>query len=359
MNYIPRIELLRSIMDKLGLEGVLITNLRNVRYLSGFSGTAATLLITSADAYLFTDGRYTIQARNEASDYHVIVPRDFSEDPLAEHINTQLKSVGFEAANVTVLGYERWKKRFGSKMKLVPCEELIEPMRLVKDEGELQTISQACQIADDTFLAILPKIQVGMSETDLSLQIEFMMRQMGASRTSFDTIIASGERSAMPHAEPSSRLLQSGDMITMDFGAECRGYCSDITRTVALGPVSDELHQIYEIVLRAQLAALDAIKPGMTGKAVDAVARQIITEAGYGENFKHGLGHSLGIEVHDGKGLSALSELVLQPGMVMTVEPGVYVDGLGGVRIEDDVVITEDGCERLTYSTKEFIQLPV
>ncbi len=359
MNYAFRIGLLRSMISQLSLDGVLITNLRNVRFLSGFTGSAATLLITQDKAQLFTDGRYTLQATQEAVDYQVLVPQQFSDDPLAAQINGHVHKLGFEGACVTVLTYDRWKKRFNPSLQLVPCEEIIEPMRLVKDEGELQTIAHACQIADDTFQAILPKIHAGLSEIELCIQIEFMMRQMGASRPSFDTIIASGERSAMPHAEPSGRLLQSGDMITMDFGAECRGYCSDITRTVALGPVSDELRHIYDVVLKAQMAALDVIKPGMTGKEVDAVARQVITEAGYGDKFKHGLGHSLGLEVHDGKGLSTLSELVLRPGMVMTVEPGIYIDGIGGVRIEDDVVITESGCECLTYSPKEFMQLSV
>ncbi len=358
MNYLSRICNLRKEMETQQLDGVLITNLRNIRYLSGFSGSSAILLITGSNAMLFTDGRYTIQANQEAPDYDVVVPTRYGEDPLADSISG-LKRLGFESQHVTVMTHSRWEVRFGEDVTLIPCDEIVEPMRLVKDKDELSIIKRACEIADRSYEAILSKIQVGMSENDLCTELEYQMKLLGSKRPSFDTIIASGERSAMPHAEPTSRILQAGDFITMDFGAEVDGYCSDITRTVALGPVNEELRKIYDIVLNAQIAATEAVKPGMTGKEVDAVARNIIAAEGYADKFQHGLGHSLGLEVHDGHGLSAGSDLVLQPGMVMTVEPGIYIDGLGGVRIEDDVVVTSNGCERLILSTKEYIQLPV
>jgi len=218
---------------------------------------------------------------------------------------------------------------------------------------------EAAVLADRTFSHILTKIRPGVTERELDLQMEMFMRENGATSSSFETIVASGERSALPHGVASSRVLQGNEFITFDFGALLNGYCSDVTRTVVLGEASDRHREIYGIVLEAQLNALDKIRPGMTGREADALTRDIISSYGYGENYGHSTGHGLGMEVHENPRLSKLSDDILKPGMVVTVEPGIYIPGFGGVRIEDDIVITETGIEIITSSTKELTLLPM
>ena len=234
---------------------------------------------------------------------------------------------------------------------------MIEKLRMIKTDDEIRTIRRAAEIADEAFSHILTFIKPGVTELEVSNELEFFMRRLGASESSFDTIVASGKRSALPHGVATGKTIENGDMVTLDFGALYDGYVSDITRTVAVGEPTEELKKIYHIVLEAQMRACSALKPGMTGKEADAVARDYIKDHGYGEAFGHSTGHGIGLEVHEGPGLSFRSDTVLKPGMVVTVEPGIYVPGLGGVRIEDDVLITEDGCELLTSSPKELIIL--
>jgi Xaa-Pro aminopeptidase len=250
--------------------------------------------------------------------------------------------------------------KLGEELKeatLEPVDDLVSPLRAVKDEEELRRIRHACAIADAAFEQILPLVRPGVIERDLAIELEHFMKKRGAEKEAFDTIVASGPRSALPHGRASARRLEAGDFVTFDFGARWEGYNSDLTRTVVLGRASDEQRKVYMTVLGAQMAALGAIRAGAEAKQVDAVARDRIAAAGYGERFGHGLGHALGREVHDGGGMNSRSEMKLAAGMVLTVEPGIYINGWGGVRIEDDVVVTGEGCEILTHAPKELIEL--
>jgi Xaa-Pro aminopeptidase len=235
----------------------------------------------------------------------------------------------------------------------VPVNSIVEDLRMYKDEHEIQIMQEAADLADLTFSHMLTYLRPGLTEREVALEIEFFIRKNGGTSTSFNSIIASGERSALPHGVASDRVIGNNEFVKMDFGAYYKGYCSDITRTVAMGTVSAKHKEIYDIVLEAQLATLAGLKPGITGKQGDALARDIIERYGYGDKFGHGTGHGLGMEVHEQPRLSKLSDTVLEPGMVVTVEPGIYLPGFGGVRIEDDVVITDSGIRILTKSTKE------
>jgi Xaa-Pro aminopeptidase len=265
-----------------------------------------------------------------------------------------ITEVAFEEDHVTYSGFHNLQKDLGSVV-LKPIKKIVETLRMVKDEDELSFIRQASEIADHAFSRILEVIQPGMKEKDVALKLEFFMRERGASSSSFDIIVASGKRSALPHGIASEKELEIGDLITLDFGALYRGYASDITRTIMLGTPNQRQEEIYNIVLTAQMETIDKIRPGMTGVEADHIAREVITNRGYGEFFGHGTGHGLGSEVHEDPRLSKQGKIELIPGMVVTVEPGIYLPDFGGVRIEDDILITEMGCEVLTKSKKELI----
>ena len=236
---------------------------------------------------------------------------------------------------------------------VVPLTGEVEKIRLIKTDEELDLIIKACEIADQSYEYILTYVKAGMTELEVKNELEAHMTSLGASGPSFDTIVASGHRGALPHGVASDKVIEDGDMVTLDFGAWYKGYASDITRTFAVGSVSPEMEEIYNIVLESQLKSLDEIKAGMTGKEADSIARDVISAKGHGEHFGHSLGHGLGLEVHELPGLSQKSTMTLEPGMVITIEPGIYVDGLGGVRIEDDAVVTEKGLKKLTHSSKK------
>lgn len=352
-----RLERLRKSMSELQIEALLVASGVNRTYLTGFVGTAGHVIVTQQRAMLLTDFRYVTQAKEQAPDYEVI---EHAAKPAA----TMLELL--RAANVTKLGFEQQHVSFGAYQSyaealpgvtLVPTDGVVEKLRMIKDEGELRIMQEAADLADRTFSHILTKLKPGVRELDIALEIEMFIRQNGGTSTSFDTIVASGERSALPHGRASERVLQKDEFVKLDFGAYYKGYCSDITRTVVLGKPTDKHREIYGIVLEAQLACLDGLKPGMTGRQGDALARDVIAKHGYGDNFGHGTGHSLGMEIHEAPRLSKLDETVLAPGMTMTVEPGIYLPGFGGVRIEDDIVFTDGGIRILTQSTKQFIIL--
>lgn len=352
-----RLEKLRQRMQAEQMDAVLITSGVNRRYLSGFTGTAGVLLITQDRARLVTDFRYIEQAEDQAPAFDIVNHKGKLSSVLNDELQEQnVRRIGFENRELTVAAYERYKDNIkGVEWKAM--DGMAAELRLVKEPGEVKVIRDAVRIIDDTFDHILSYIRPGVRENEIALELEFYMRRLGADGPSFDTIVASGERSAQPHGVASEKKLASGELITLDFGAVYKGYCSDMTRTVALGEVSNELRTIYDVVLRAQEEAVEGIRPGRTGKEADAIARDIIEDEGYGRFFGHGMGHGIGMDVHEGPSLSPRSDTTLKPGMVVTVEPGIYLPQKGGVRIEDDVLITETGKDVLTSSNKTFTVL--
>jgi Xaa-Pro aminopeptidase len=352
-----RVSKLRKWMDDAGLEALLVASPHNRRYLTGFTGSSGMVLITAGKSWLLTDFRYTVQAEQQAAGFEIVEHGTSPIDDVKELLAQEgLRKLGFEAEHVSFSQHAGWAEAL-REAGLVPAVGLVEKLRMIKDEGELQIMKEAAQLADRTFQYITGLIRTGMKEKDVALEMEVYMRSHGAAGSSFDTIVASGERSALPHGVASDRTIGTDEFVKLDFGAYYNGYCSDLTRTVFIGRPTDKHREIYDIVLEAQLHALEHIKPGMTGMEADALARDIITKHGYGDHFGHGTGHGLGMEIHEAPRLSRLSDTVLTPGMTVTVEPGIYVPGFGGVRIEDDIVITETGIQILTSSPKELIVL--
>lgn len=351
-----KIAKLRELLEEKKLDAILITNPINRKYISGFTGTAGVAIVSQSATRFITDFRYIEQASEQAQQFTIIEHKGAIESEIKQQLTElNIGNLGFEKDDVTYASFERYKKALGTN--LVPVSGLIEEIRLIKSPEELRILKRAGEIADAAYKHIQAYIRPGVREIEIANELEFFMRKKGATSSSFDMIVASGYRSALPHGVASEKKIQSGELVTMDYGALYNGYCSDITRTVAVGQISEELQTIYHTVLKAQLRGVKGIKPGMTGKEADALTRDYITDKGYGEYFGHSTGHGLGLEVHEEPRLSHLSESILEPGMVVTVEPGIYVPGVGGCRIEDDIVITETGNERLTNATKEFIQL--
>lgn len=351
-----KIDRLRSKLEEEKADAMIINSPYNRRYITNFTGTAGTALITADKAVFITDFRYTEQAAAQATDFDIVEHKQTMNQEIADQLDKlHVKRVAFEKDYTTYTQFEAFKQQFSQE--LIPVQGIIEALRMIKTPDELVIMKKAAKIADDAFEHIRSYIEPGVPEIEISNELEFFMRKQGAASSSFDTIVASGVRSALPHGVASGKKIQEGELVTLDYGALYDGYCSDITRTVAVGEISVELREIYDIVLEANLRGVKGTKPGMTGKEADALTRDYITEKGYGDKFGHSTGHGLGMEVHESPGLSFRTDTKLQPGMVVTVEPGIYVQGLGGCRIEDDIVITEDGNERLTFAPKELIQL--
>ncbi|BBW95636.1 M24 family metallopeptidase [Geobacillus icigianus] len=351
-----KLEKLRKLLQEHGIDGLLVTNGYNRRYLTGFTGTAGVALVSCDGAVLITDFRYVEQATKQADGFEVVE----HSGPIVKEIAHQVKRLGinrlgFEQENVTYAAHQTYQEAIGAE--LVPTSSLVEKLRLIKSEAEIKIVKEAAAIADAAFAHILSFIRPGVTEIEVANELEFFMRKQGASSSSFDTIVASGYRSALPHGVASEKTIERGELVTLDFGAYYKGYCSDLTRTVAVGDISAELRTIYEVVLEAQRRGMAGLKAGITGKEADALTRDYIREKGYGDYFGHSTGHGIGLEIHEGPTLSFRSDAVLEPGMIVTVEPGIYIPGLGGVRIEDDTVITADGNEALTHSPKELIIL--
>lgn len=349
---------MRSALAASGAPAFIVTDLANLRWLTGFTGTFGQAIVSASAAVLISDSRYTLQAAEQAPDFAVRTyanPVDGVDVLLEELRAAGIDRPAFDKANVTVATLQRWEAKL-TGMTLGAADDPIGRLRAVKDAGEVTLIRRACRLADQCMEQLLGRIRPGVTEKELAWEIEVFFHSQGAGMA-FPAIVVSGERSARPHGVPSDKPLEAGDFVTFDFGASVEGYCSDITRTVALGCPSDRQREIYAEVLKAQLAALAAIAPGASGKAVDGVARGSLEQAGLAQYFGHGLGHGLGALVHDAGRLSPTMDWTLEPGQVMTVEPGVYIEGLGGVRIEDDVLVTTDGCEILTRFPKELICL--
>lgn len=342
-----------------GLDAMLFTSSDTVQWMTGFTGSSGQVLLSDGRGEFITDSRYTIQAHEQVADLPTITqtPGTAQADFIADRIRSLgIAKLGFEASAVNYATFQEWSDKF-SGVTLIPVKNLVGPIRSVKMPEEIEAIRRACKLADKCIEFIQRHIQVGVSEYDIGLEIEFFYRRNGA-EVGFEPIVASGERSARPHGRPSEKRIERGDFVTIDCGAKLDGYCSDITRTFVVGEASVRHKTIYNAVLEAEIAAIRAIRPGISGKEVDQVARDILAKYDLAQYFGHGLGHGLGRLVHDSGSLSPRSDTILEPGMVLTVEPGVYIEGFGGVRIEDDIVVTQDGCEVLTSCPKDLIVLP-
>lgn len=351
-----RVENLRKQMREEGIQGFLITSPYNLRYLTNFTGTTGWAFITLDQAYFMTDFRYTEQAEKQCVGYEIVKNVAPLPVEMARIINPlDLKNVAFEEEQVSHALYLMLEELIDTE--LVGVAGMIEELREVKDDEEIATIKKACAIADAAFAHIVEFITPGKTEIEVANELDFYMRSLGATGVSFETIVASGIRSAMPHGVASGKVIEHGDFVTLDYGCYYNGYVSDMTRTISMGQPKEKLAEIYDIVLTAQLKVIDTARPGMTGIELDAVARDYITEKGYGEAFGHSTGHGIGLEIHEGPNVSRLAEKPFVAKNVITDEPGIYLPGIGGVRIEDDLLITNDGCEVLTKSPKELIIL--
>ena len=349
---------LREAMAGEGVEALLIADASSVGWLTGFSGSFGRVVVTPTEAIFVTDSRYTIQAKEEVQAMPSVSfasPTDGDAFVGEQARKLGVSSLGFDAATTTYAQWQAWTDKIG--VPLAPARDLIADLRMVKSTAEVDKIRRACGVADACFEHVRRLIQPGVTEYDIALEIEFFTRRQGA-EVAFPSIVVSGERSARPHGKPSEKKLEVGDFVTMDFGARVEGYNSDITRTVVVAEASARHKDVYEVVLEAQLESLHAIRPGALARDVDRVAREIFATRDLAQYFGHGLGHGLGRVVHDSGRLNPTSENVIEPGQVWTVEPGVYIPGFGGVRIEDDIVVTETGIEILTHSTKELLVLP-
>ncbi len=355
--------MLDAILNELKLDAAVITDPYNMRHVSGFRGGEGALYVSRTQKVLITDSRYTEQAARESGFTIVEEHREHKrEQILAECMkkenNAGAFAMGYEDESLLCAQFDRLKDALRVE-KWVPLKDKVDSLRVIKTEEELSYLAKAEEIGDRAFAKLLPLLKPGMTELEAAAELEYLMKKEGAEDLSFNTIVASGLNSSMPHAIPSDKKMEEGDLVTFDFGCKYKGYCSDMTRTVVLGKASEKQKEIYNVVLKAQLASLDALRAGVSGSSVDKVARDIITEAGYGEYFGHGLGHSVGLFIHENPRLSPTDDTILQPGTIETVEPGIYVPGFGGVRIEDMVVVTEDGCINFAHSPKELIEIPV
>jgi len=332
---------------------LLVVNLTNVAYLTGFTGTNGQLLVTPSEAIFLTDGRYSARAKDLVHGAAVeIYPAKLLDKLPAMLKKHEIRRLGFEAATMTVSARDELEKAVEG-VSLVSTSGLVEDLRRTKDDDELARIRQAVAISDEVFDLALENLAPGRTETDMGLWLEVQMRERGAEAVAFPPIVGSGALSAHIHHTPTERAFEKGDLVLLDFGCRYEGYCSDMTRTVVLGPASDQQQDMYQLVLSAQLAGTEAVASGERGPDVDARARTVVDAAGRGDEFGHGLGHGVGLEVHEAPRLHKISTDVLRPRDVVTVEPGVYVAGFGGVRIEDCVVVTDDGRETLTSARKD------
>jgi len=352
-----RLERLAGQLPERNLDAMLISAPENRRYLSGFTGSAGYLLITLSQAMLFTDSRYTEQAANQAPDFQVIEMRGGWDWLLEQLKEMGVRRVGFENRHMTVANYDNMLdalKEDGNlgKVSLVGASGIAEEHRVIKDRQEVALLQKAIDASDAAMEAVCPNIKAGMTEKEIAWLMEKAMRDFGADGLSFDTIVAAGPNGAMAHHEPSDRPVKAGEPIVIDMGAIADGYCSDITRTVVLGEPDETFNKIYDIVLGAQLTAINTVKAGMTGEDCDGLSRMVISDAGYGHNFGHSLGHGVGLKVHERPGVGPRSTDALETNMVFTVEPGIYLPGWGGVRIEDIVVLEDDGAKVLSKASK-------
>lgn len=347
----------RMILKQKELDGLLLYKPENRRYISGFTGTTGYVLITEKDAKFITDFRYIQQASAECEGFEIVkIDNQKTITDVIKDLN--LEKLGVEEDFMTFGQYTNFSNKL-KETEIIPLHGTITNLRCIKFDYEVKYIEKAASIADDAFKHILKTVRPGMTERDIALELEFFMKKEGASGLSFESIVASGNRSSLPHGVASDKVVERGDMITLDFGCIYEGYCSDMTRTFVLGKANDKQKQIYNTVLKAQNAALESVKPGITGEELDKISREIISNNGYGEYFGHGLGHGVGLEVHELPHVNAKGKDEMKPGMIITIEPGIYIPNFGGVRIEDLVLVTKNGYKVLSKSTKDLIELEI
>ncbi|MDY0290781.1 MAG: aminopeptidase P family protein [Desulfuromonadaceae bacterium] len=352
-----RLNRLRNELKKHQLDAILLLDPIHLRYYANFSGSEGALIVTHARCFFFTDSRYTAQATAEVKADSVAEYKIKHPELLSRMNDLHLRRIGFEASTLCVAEFNKLCAR-ESEFEWIGLEHLGE-LRQVKDCAELELLEQACSINAAAFEKILPLIRPGITEREIALELEYALRCCGGEEKAFDFIVASGWRGAYPHGVASDKIINAGELITIDFGTRKGGYFSDETVTLALGEISSQLDEIYACVLQAHDLALEALAPSVSAYEVDRIARAYIASCGYGEYFGHGLGHGIGLEVHEGPTLSPRSEVILTPGMVFTIEPGIYIPDLGGVRIEDTVLLTNDGYRALTSVPKTLRTLPI
>jgi Xaa-Pro aminopeptidase len=357
MIFMQRLQNLRSKLLPDGPDGLLIGSSPNRRYLSGFRGSAGWLLVTPSAAFLAVDFRYVEQARQEAGGCEILhITGDLQSWLPGLAAKLGVSKLGVEAEHTAYSTYQsiaQIAKTASPAFSVLPVKNMVESLRAVKDGTELSAVEKACRIADEAIRGLAARLEAGATEKQVAWDLESLLRQQGSETLPFEIIVASGPNAALPHAQPSDREISQGETVIIDFGARCGGYCSDITRTFMIGDGTEKFNTVYNIVLGAQMTALSLIEKGMAARSADALARGMIEKAGYGEFFGHGLGHGIGLETHESPRIGALSEDVLQDDMVFTVEPGIYLPGWGGVRIEDTVTIADGKLRKLTHAAKK------
>jgi len=352
-----RIDTLKKYMEKQNLDGILLFNNENRKYISGFTGTMGYVILTKNEKIFATDFRYLEQAKIECDGFVIReINNNYSIFDLLKDL--RVKCIGIEEEWVTVDFYNSMIKFIGN-IEIIYIQNIIKSLRMIKDKSEIDLITQACNITDNAFLRIMEFIKPGITERQICTEVQYYMKKEGAEKTLDIFIIASGVRSSLPHGRATDKKIEKGDFVTLDIGCSYKGYWSDMTRTVVVGKASDEQRNIYNIVLEAQRRVSEYLRPGVLGTAADSIARNYIREAGYGDNFGHGLGHGVGLEMHEAPRLaqSKLGNIEMRPGMVVTNEPGIYVAKFGGVRIEDVVVITQNGRDILCKSERQLIEI--
>jgi Xaa-Pro aminopeptidase len=360
MDIAVRAQRLRARLAESDIEALLVTRLPNVTYLTGFTGSAALLLVGPDELVFVTDGRYAEQAADQLAAAGVDARIEIEVTQAAQRdamraAGRGYRRLGLEAHGVTWAQQRAFDGEWFPEAELIPTEHLVEDLRRVKEPAEIARIRAACSIGDDALAAVLPALAEKPTERELALRLELEMRARGATKTSFDTIVASGPNGAKPHARPSTRTIEPREPVVLDFGCVVDGYCSDMTRTVSVGDPGSDARRVYEVVQAAQQAGRDAVRAGVDCATVDHACRSVIDEAGWGDAFVHGTGHGVGLEIHEAPRVAATARDTLANGYVVTVEPGVYLPGVGGVRIEDTVVVTDDGADVLTTFPKEFL----
>lgn len=348
---VSRYDALSDLLKKNKAHAILLTDLNSIRYFTGFTGSSALLLFEKERATFLTDGRYETQSKSQVKGAEIVIFKKMLDSVKSLVVEKNIKKIAFESAHIT---YSLWNdlQQKLETVEFIPLKDETRKLRYVKDDNEVSLMKEGALLAKEAFLAVKELVQPGIRENELALQLEVEARKRGAEKVAFDIIVASGINSALPHAFPGEKKIEDGDLVVLDFGVVLNGYHTDETCTFRVGNVDERAHEIYNIVKEAHDLAIAAVRPGVNASTIDAVARDYISKKGYGQYFGHGTGHGVGLEIHELPVISALSDELLQEGMVFTIEPGIYIPKLGGVRIEDMVLVTSDGCEIITECNK-------